>query len=342
MRLVLLSVAVCPRAIAWPALFATLSLTLASAPALGAGTLAGTDIANTAIVTFDVAGTTLTSNSNTVTLTVAEILDTTVVVQSPQQAVDTGDTGVELLFTVTNTGNGSESFRLDFNNDFVANPGVEFNPVGQTPAIYFDSDGSGDFSAADTAYSAGVNDPVLAPDASVDVLIVNDIPASLNNGDIGQSALIATATTGSGAPGTAFPGLGTGGVDAVAGVTGASATTAGQYIVSAVGVSANKAALVVDPFGGTQPVPGATVTYTITVDVTTAGTASAVVITDPIPANTSYVANSLRLNGGALTDALDGDVGELDSSGAPTVVVRLGDLTQASGTQTIEFDVLIL
>jgi hypothetical protein len=34
-------------------------------------------------------------------------------------------------------------------------------------------------------------------------------------------------------------------------------------------------------------------------------------------------------------------VGELDSSGAPTVIVRLGDLTLADGIQTVEFQVTI-
>ncbi len=312
------------------------------APAFAAGTLAGTDIANTAEVTFDVAGTTLTRNSNTVTLRVAEVLDTAVVVQSPQVTVDSGDTGAELLFTVTNTGNGSEAFALAFNNDFIADPAVDFNPVGQVPAIYFDTDGSGDFSAGDVAYSPGVNDPVLAADASVDILIVNDIPAGLANGNIGRSALIATAVTGSGAPGTAFAGQGTGGVDAVAGASGATQTANGEYLVSEVNLTAVKAAVVVDPFGGAQPVPGATVTYSIAVDVTDSGTAAAVVVRDPIPADASFVPGSIRLNGAALTDVADGDAGELDTAGAATIVVRLGDLTQASGTQTILFDVVIL
>ncbi|MEM1261887.1 MAG: hypothetical protein AAGH76_05795 [Pseudomonadota bacterium] len=323
------------------ALAAIAATTLVVGPAFAAGTLAGTDISNTAVVTFDLAGTTVTQDSNTVTLTVAETLDVAVVVQSGQTSVDAGQTGAELLYTVTNTGNGSESFRLDFNNDFIADPAVDFNPVGQTPAIYFDTDGSGDFSPGDTPYSAGVNDPVLAADASVAVLIVNDIPAGLNNGDIGRSALIATATTGSGAAGTAFAGQGTGGVDAVVGASGATQTVTGEYVVSEVTLTAVKSAVVTDPFGGTQPVPGATITYTIVVDVVGTGTATGAAVADPIPANTTYVANSLQLNSGALSDAVDGDAGELDSSAAPTIVVRLGDVTQASGTQTIQFTVQI-
>jgi hypothetical protein len=53
------------------------------------------------------------------------------------------------------------------------------------------------------------------------------------------------------------------------------------------------------------------------------------------------VPGSITLNAGALTDAIDADAGELDTSGAPTVVVRLGDLTQADGIQTVVFEVTI-
>lgn len=318
-----------------------LLLTMAALPANAAGTLANTDISNTASVSFDVDGTTLTQDSNAVVVTVAEILDVSVVLQSPQVAVSAADTSRELLFTVTNNGNGTEVFQLDFNNDFSAAPGVDFNPVGQTPAIYFDIDGSGDFSPADVAYTAGSNDPSLDPDQSIDILIVNDIPAGLNNGDVGQSELTATSATGSGAPGTLFAGAGTGGVDAVVGTSNAQQSINGEYVVSEVTVAINKSAVVADPFGGTQPIPGATISYSITVEVTDSGTATNVVVNDLIPANTDYTPGSLQLNAAALSDDVDGDAGELDTTGAAQVVVRFGDLTQASGVQTVTFDVVI-
>ncbi|MDH3546583.1 MAG: DUF11 domain-containing protein [Gammaproteobacteria bacterium] len=84
------------------------------------------------------------------------------------------------FLVVTNTGNGTEGFQLAINNAF---SGDDFDPVASTPAaIYFDTDASGDFSAGDIAYTPGSNDPLLAPDASVDILLVNDIPASLADG----------------------------------------------------------------------------------------------------------------------------------------------------------------
>ncbi len=317
------------------------SLVAAPAVSLAAGTAAGTDISNTAQVSFDVDGTPVTQDSNTVVVTVAEILDVAVVLQSPQTAVSAGETGRELLFTVTNTGNGSESFRLDFNNDFLSDPAVDFNPVAQTPAIYFDTDGSLDFSPGDVAYSPGSNDPALLPDASVSILIVNDIPAAVNNGDVGRSALSAVSGTGSGTPGTVFAGQGEAGVDAVVGTSNADQSAVGEYVVSEVTVAATKSAAVANQFGQTEPIPGATITYTIDVEVTDTGTATNVVVTDAIPASTAYVANSLTLNGTPLSDNADADAGELDTSAVPTVVVRLGDLTQASGVQTIQFDVEI-
>ena len=56
---------------------------------------------------------------------------------------------------------------------------------------------------------------------------------------------------------------------------------------------------------------------------------------------TTYSPETIELNGSPLTDAVDGDAGELDTSGAPTVIVRLGDLEQADGAQVVTFSVTI-
>ena len=106
-------------------------------------------------------------------------------------------------------------------------------------------------------------------------------------------------------------------------------------------VSVVKAQLVSDQFGGTEPIPGATLTYTISVDVASAGTATASVIRDAIPTLTTFVPNSITLNGAAITDVADTDEGELNTAGVPTIVVRLGDLIQADPVQVITFQVTI-
>ncbi len=318
-----------------PIFFALVAL---GSESLAAGTPAGTVIENTATVSFDVGGTPLSVDSNTTTLTVDERIDVTVTVQSPQVLVAANDMNRELLFTVTNTGNGTETFQLAIDSVIAGN---DFDPVPAVPAIYFDTDGSGDFNVGDQAYTPGSNDPVLLADESVDVFLINDIPGTVLNGQIGRSELTATSATGTGAPGTEFAGQGDNGVDAIIGTTGGEAADLGEYLVSEVAVSVTKAQAVTDPFGGSEPLPGSTITYTITVEVTSTGTASTSVLSDAIPTFTTYVPNSVTLNGSPLTDAADADAGEFNTAGIPSVVVQLGDLTQTDGIQTIVFEVQI-
>lgn len=309
-----------------------------SLPAFGAGTQAGTDITNTAEVAYQVGATSVTETSNLVTITVAEIVDVDVTLQSPQTPVTAGSSGQDLLFTVTNTGNGTETFTLAIDS---ALAGDNFDPVPTLPnSIYFDTDGSGDLSAADTPYTPGSNDPNLAPDASVDIIIVNDIPGAVSNGDLGQSALIATSATGTGPAGTVFAGAGDGGVDAVSGTSEGDDQAAGEYIIQSITVTAVKSATVSDPFGGTEPVPGAEITYQVDVTANGSGTATAAAFSDAIPANTTYVPGSIELNGAPLTDVADADAGAFDGVGL-SVSVALGDLTAASGTQVVVFRVVI-
>lgn len=311
---------------------------LLAVPAWSAGTAAGTVIQNTAVVSFDLGGTTATQNSNTVSLTVVERLDVLVTLQNSQVFVAPSDVNRSILYTVTNSGNGSETMQLTIDSVLA---GDDFDPVPAVPPIYFDSDASGDFTAGDVAYVSGNNDPVLAPDESVDILIVNNIPGGVVNGNLGRSELTATSATGTGNPGDTFAGQGDGGLDAVIGSSGGNAASVGEYLVADVAITIQKAVSVSDPFGGSEVVPGATLTYTITVEVNNAGTATASAVNDPVPADTTFVAGSITLNGGSLTDPIDADAGELDTSGPASVVVRLGDLTQADGIQTVEFQVTI-
>jgi uncharacterized repeat protein (TIGR01451 family) len=302
------------------------------------GTAAGTVIDNTAQVDFDLAGTRISLNSNTVSVLVDERIDVLVTLLSPQTQVNAGDLDRSLLFSVTNTGNGSEAFQLSIDSIL---GGDDFDPVPSVPAIYFDSDASGDFSPGDVAYVPGSNEPLIAADETINILLLNGIPAGVIDGNVGRSEFAASALTGAGSAGDVLANQGDGGVDAVIGTSGGAANGVGEYVVGDVVLSILKSVVVVDPFGGSEAVPGATLNYTITVEVTNSGTAVDSIFTDPVPANTSYVVSSISLNGGGLTDATDGDSGELDASGVPTVVVRLGDLTQADGLQTVSFQVTI-
>lgn len=302
------------------------------------GVPAGTLIENTATVTFELDGTPTTVTSNTTALTVAELIDVAVSLLGSQRLVSADTEDQAILFRVVNTGNGSEGFSLAVNS---AIGGDDFDPIPSTISIYFDTDGSGDLTAADEAYVPGVNDPVLAADASIDVLLLNNIPAGEANGAIGRSELVVVSLTGTDLPGTNFAGQGDGGVDAIIGTSEGSGTAVGEYLVSDVQISVVKNQAVLDQFGGSEPLPGATITYTISVQVSGSGIATGSVVSDEIPEFTSYVANSIQLDGSPLSDAVDADAGELNTAGSPVVVVRLGDVTSVDGVRIVEFQVLI-
>jgi uncharacterized repeat protein (TIGR01451 family) len=316
----------------------TLACCAASPAAVHAlGTAAGTNITSTATVDYSIGGTPATTSSNTTTVAVAELVNVAIALQSPTISVAAGATNEALLFLVTNTGNSDETFAFAGDSVLV---GDDFDPTLASPFIYFDSDSSGDLSPGDTPYVAGANDPLLAADASVAVILVNDIPPGVSDGDFGRSELAATAETGPAAPGTVFPGQGSGGVDAVIGTSGGEAAVFGQYLVGDILLSAVKSQAVLDPFGGTQPIPGAAIDYQVVVTATGTGAALGAVFSDPIPTSTTYVAGSLRLNGAPLTDTADADAGTFTTT--PTrVAVNLGDLTSAAGPQTIDFRVTI-
>jgi uncharacterized repeat protein (TIGR01451 family) len=301
------------------------------------GTAAGTNITSTATVNYSIGGTSATISSNTATVIVGELVNVTMALQSPTVSVSAGANNKALLFLVTNTGNSGEKFTLTGDSVLV---GDDFDPTPASPFIYLDTDASGDLSPGDTPYVAGSNDPTLAADGSVAVLLVNDIPAGLPDGEYGRSELTAASSTGTGAPGTVLPGLGQGGVDAVIGSSGGQVAVTGQYLVGDILLSAVKSQAVQDPFGGSQPIPGAAIAYQIVVTATGTGTALGAAVNDPIPASTTYVAGSLRLNGAPLSDAADADAGSFALAPA-RVAVSLGNLTSAAGPQTIDFRVTI-
>ena len=81
-------------------------------PSHAAGTPAGTNIQNTAQVSYTVGGSTVTATSNTSSVTVAEIVDAVLTIANATVPGRPGATAEELVFTLTNTGNGTETFNL--------------------------------------------------------------------------------------------------------------------------------------------------------------------------------------------------------------------------------------
>ncbi|MBE0599651.1 MAG: hypothetical protein IH614_20615 [Desulfuromonadales bacterium] len=315
------------------ALLAALALWLPAQTAVARGTPAGTSISNQASVSYTMETTEIKLTSNAVTLEVAELIDLELVWQDAENVVvQPGVVDKVLIFRLHNTGNGQESFLLLTDNLVDGN---QFQP--DNPRIYLDTDGDGLFDPAlDLPYHPESNRPALGLDASMTLFVLNDIPDATLDGYLGSSRLTATAVTGSGPPGTAFPGKGDGGVNAVIGSSQGTSAIHGTYQASRLEVIATKSATVSDPFGGTEPVPGATIAYRIAVAVSGTGIASGVGVRDPIPDGTTYTPNTLTLDGTSLTDGADDDEGEI---AAGAVTVRLGDLQGM--TRTVTFRVTI-
>jgi len=305
----------------------------AAQSAHAAGTAAGTLITNTASATFTSGTTSATIQSNTVTVKVDELVNVAVTSLS-STPVAAGNAPAVLVYQVTNTGNGSEPFNL------TADPAVSgnaFNSTIQTVAI--DTNGDGVYEpGTDAIITNGAASPIIAPDASIKVFVLANVPSTATDAQTSQVKLTAASTLGTGTPGTVLAGKGAGGVDAVIGASGATANALDTLVASLANVTLTKSAVVVDPFGGTAPVPGAIVTYSLLVHAAGTGTANGVAVNDAFPAGTTYQAGTLTLNGAALTDAADTDAGTATATG---ISVTLGNVAGGSADKTVTFKVKI-
>jgi len=317
-----------------PVLLAGVAACAVATPAAASGVRAGTVIRNVATATFNDGTGDRTINSNSVDLTVDEVLDVTVVSRdSGYASVNAGATGQVRSFTVTNAGNGQEAFTLA---GVGAVSGNDFDPAITSIAI--DINGNGSYDAGiDQVVALGAASPVLDPDAAITVFIISSIPSSAADGQHGQVRLTATATTGTGTPGTVFAGQGTGGGDAIVGATHALANATGGVAGQAATLALLKSATVVDPYGGTRAVPGSLITYRLKATVGGSGSIANLHLNDAIPADTVYQTGSLTLDGMALTDATDADAGVASAAG---IDIALG--TQAAGAvHSVTFTVKI-
>ena len=332
-----------------------------------AGTNAGREVNNTATASYEIAGTSQTPvTSNTAQVFVDELLDADV---SSDDAGPVGVTspanGAVLQFTVTNTGNGNETFRL------VADDGVGgdgFDP--SLNQLYLESNGTPGLqvgAGGDTPYGLA-GDPLLAAEQSLVVYVSSDIGSGLAPNLEGAIALRAVPVTliaqiGSDQPadfpppGTVYAGAGdaaeSGGGN-VAAVVGTSFTAGnlllideGRYVVSEAVVGLTKTAIAVsDPFGGTTAVPGSVITYEIVAEVVGTSPAEALVITDSLPAELEYVSASLIVSALPTGENADDDFAPLgvDNTGfdvgSTTVTVNLADLA-GGATITITYQASI-
>jgi len=337
------------RAITMRFVYALIALALSAGQIVqAAGTTAGATIANSVTLDFDIAGAPQQVISNSDTVTVQELIDVVAVWQDAATVQTASpDTDRVLTFLVRNTGNGIETFTLGINNSPASSD--DFDPLNAR--IHLDGNGNSSYDGPviDPLYVPGNNDPVLdanGTDSAV-IFVLNDIPAGRSDGETGDSRLqvqSATAGAAGAAPGTGLPGGGDGGIDAVVGAGNADADVIGSYQIlnAPLDVAIVKSAQVISDGDSCttppcSPVPGATIRYALQVDVTGSGIADNLVITDSIPANTSYVPASLSLDAVPQTDNIDADAG---SFGSGIVTVDLGSVP-GPATRVITLDVTI-
>ncbi len=356
---------------------------LAAPVAHATGTTAGTLITNTATLTFDAPDPTdptgpkvpQTPVPATKNFAVDKVLDVTVAkVGSGITIVTPEATQREIKFTVTNNGNGGEQYNLvaDY-----ADTTDKFDPTGVTFWIDSDNDGTVDYQ-----YIQGTTNLVLAPDQKVTVVVRGDIPANrssqagggaLVSGDDSNVTLRALSDTlqqannsyvnnfQSGVPGTAVgtpvvvnvPGGTTVTYQAIIGTTKADGRDLGKYLVQMISANLKKDAKATHPtLGNDKFVPGAEITYSLTLEVLGEGTLDKVLIKDNVPANTTYQSGTMAIAYGegatvaaattaalaatpvTLQEAGNGDVG-LKVNDEIDVVPGGNDGNLASGTVTV-------
>lgn len=305
------------------------------APQIGwaAGTPAGTIVSNVATVSYSIEGSVNPPiASAAVTFQVDELI-LPVLTWQDAAAVSVNAPGINdvLTFLLTNSGNGPEVYGLARTNGPLPLPAGNYTPKdGTSGSIYFENGLLAGFQAtgpnADTAYVPGVNDPILAPDAGQIIYVISDTPNVANNlrGEVRLTATSLTAGAAGTAPGTSLAGSGQGGVYAVVGTSSAQANATGSYITNGLGLVVNKSVTsVLDPNGTAVLMPGSVVTYQIEAVLSGAGTASNLMITDPLPADITYLPGSIIVSGTTRTDAADSDNAQF---AANTVSVSLGDV----------------
>lgn len=323
------------------AFFACCAISMAlPAGIMAAGAPAGTDITNQAILNYRTGGLNQQLSTSS-SFRVDELIDLDLAaLDINPRIVLPGDTSVPIAYRLTNVGNGTESFQITSDN---AITGDDFNPTASSPySIYLD-DGDAAFDInLDTPYEPGTNDPVLASDESIIIFSVNDIPIGQTDTETGINELSAKAMTGAGPPWTNLgPDSGDNNTTAILGASGGEMQASATYLITTVSLALNKSATISAPAGGNAPVPGAIITYIIEASVIGTGTVDNIVISDPIPNDTAYVQDSLKLNNISLSDDAGDDGGDVGQTATNTVTVYLGSMDENSSTQTIEFQVKI-
>ena len=343
---------------------------LSGGAAHAAGTLSGTSISNLATLSYSVGGTAQTSigssaggNTAGVGTATSFVVDNKVnllLVETGAAvtSVAPGATNQVTTFTVNNSGNTAQGYTFAAANQSAASAVIDGTADGidvSNLRVFVDANANGTYEAGTDTATAILT---LAPDATVSVFVLTDIPAGATNSQQANVTLTATTTTVNTATAVvATAGADTAGVDIVfadaataeSAFVGTSAARDGQatardaYRISSAVISVFKtSALICDPSNGNlnpKNIPGAAVQYAITITNASSATASATLsqITDALVGALVF---DPKLNSGALpaTNCVSGNVantlsasgfGAVSGTGTTTTYVAPGLVGQA-------------
>jgi len=259
----------------------TTIMLLATLEVSALGTVAGTQVDNSASLSFSVAGVAQTAvNSNTDTFVVDKKIDFVLTNNDGDQVVVVpGDMGKITTWSITNEGNLAQNFsftaaQLTAGESIYAD--VD-NQDSEALALEYSTDGGGTWNPLTSIE--------VAIDATVNIQIKTDIASTRVDGDVMNIKLEAVAVTSTGTPETATAGADTANsVDVVlaeaAGATGdvkenGSFVAWGGYIVNAPNLSLLKSSCVLEDIvngvsANAKRIPGATVLYIL--DIHNSGT----------------------------------------------------------------------
>ena len=279
---------------------------------------AGTNISNIASASYtDSTGNTKTVSSNIVTTTVLPVASFTLIADRTANA--NANNQVSLSHTLTNTGNGSDTFTVSV-ADVAASANADQYDFSNLK-VYLDSnkDGTPDSQTPVTSVT-------LAAGESVNLIVQATTPTTgagggaLSAGDLGKLTITAQSTLDN---------------------TLTATNTDTVKITSGAVISVIKSASVTAIDATQASATAREVEYKLVYQNTGNTTATAVTVTDLLPAGLTYVAGSAKLAGVTQTDSVDADgykfVETTSGSGKGTVTLTIPTLApNTTGTLTFK------